>query len=353
LNNKDITVAVAMSGGVDSSVTASLLQEQGYRLIGLTMRIKPDEVIGQPSAADDARRVAEKLDIPFHVADFRDLFQERVIDYFVQSYLAGRTPNPCVVCNQKLKFGALLDQARVLGADFIATGHYARVGFDPRHQRYTIRKAMDSRKDQSYVLYGLTQEQLSHTLFPLGDFTKLQIRDKARQLGLAVAEKPESQEICFIEDNDYRRFIRERVGARIKPGPMVDTAGKIIGQHLGLAYYTIGQRKGLGLALGYPAYVVAMDAARNTLVIGREESLSGRTLIAGSNNFVAIPQLDEPMAVTVKIRYKASEVPATITPLPEGKVRVDFQGEERAITPGQSVVYYLGDTVLGGGVIES
>lgn len=359
--NKQKTVVVAMSGGVDSSVTAALLKEQGYNLIGVTMQIWPEEEKNPAapggccnlSAVEDARRVAEKLDIPFYVMNFRPLFQTKVIDYFVQSYLAGKTPNPCIACNQEVKFAALLDKSRALGADYIATGHYARIAFDEHSQRFLMKKALDTHKDQTYVLYGFTQEQLAHTLLPLGDYTKPQIRQMARQMGLAVAEKPESQEICFVTDNDYRRFIKEKAAGKIIPGPMLDTTGRVIGRHQGIPFYTIGQRKGLGLALGHPAYVVAIDPVKNAVVIGDVADLTGHSLIASHNNYIFIDQLRQPMAVTVKIRYQSKEVPAMLVPLEDGLVRVDLQTPERAITPGQAVVYYAGENVVGGGIIEA
>ncbi|ATW23970.1 tRNA 2-thiouridine(34) synthase MnmA [Candidatus Formimonas warabiya] len=355
------TVLVAMSGGVDSSVAAALLQEQGYQLIGVTMQIWPED---QPdpegsggccslSAVEDARRVANALDIPYYVMNFRQLFKEKVIDYFIQEYLEGKTPNPCIACNQFVKFEALLHKALALGADFVATGHYAQVYFDEERGRFLLKKAQDRNKDQTYVLYSFTQAQLSKIMLPLGVFTKPQIREKAKEMGLSVvAEKPESQEICFVTDNDYRRFLREKAGNQIKPGPFLDRRGAMIGQHEGIPFYTIGQRKGLGIALGKPAYVTDICPAQNAVVIGDQEDLMKDRLTSCKNNFILMERLEKPMEVTAKIRYKAGEAPALITPLDADRVLVEFKEPQKAITPGQAVVYYQGEYVVGGGVIE-
>ncbi|MFY9174569.1 MAG: tRNA 2-thiouridine(34) synthase MnmA [Peptococcia bacterium] len=354
-------VVVAMSGGVDSSVAAALLLEEGYEVIGITMQIwQPDEEEDERNggccsltAVNDARRVADRLGIPYYVMNFQDLFAEKVIDYFTEEYLQGRTPNPCIACNRYIKFESLFQKAMGLGADYIATGHYVKNIYDQERGRYLLYKAEDMTKDQSYALYTMTQEQLARTLFPLGNYTKTVIRQKAAELGLLVADKPDSQEICFVTDNDYKRFLRQRVEPdRIKPGNFLNTQGEIIGRHEGLAYYTVGQRKGLGLALGYPAYVVALDPEKNAVIVGRDEEVFQQGLYAEDHNFIAFPELTEPVEVEAKIRYSAIPAPAVISPEADGRVKVIFQDKQRAITPGQAVVYYQGDLVVGGGTIS-
>lgn len=343
-------VAVAMSGGVDSSVAAALLLERGFEVTGVTMRLSPQN--GE-QVVEAARRVAERLGIPFYTADFEAIFKEKVVDYFCDEYSAGRTPNPCIVCNEKLKFGKLLSVTRELGAGYIATGHYVRISLDARTDRYVLKKGVDAEKDQSYALFSLTQSQLKHILTPLGDYTKSETRDIAESLSLEVARRKESQELCFIPDDDYGRFLRERMSDRIRPGPMMDMAGNVVSQHQGIQLYTIGQRKGLG-AFGEPMYVVRIDAQANVLVIGTRDELLTDRLTASEANFISIPKLREPVKATVKIRYNDPGVEGIASPLPDADDRFEvvFNQPRRAITPGQAVVLYDGDTVLGGGWID-
>lgn len=357
-------VLCAMSGGVDSSLAAALLLEQGYEVIGVTMQIWPDlpedftETSHQGccslSAVDDARSVANRLGIPYYVLNFQNVFEEKVIDYFADEYSRGRTPNPCIACNRYIKFDALLFKAQQLECDYVATGHYARVAQDDG--RWQLKKAANPAKDQTYVLFNLTQDQLARTLFPLGDYpSKELVRDEAAQRGFfRVADKPDSQEICFIPDNDYGRFLEERVPEAIQPGQFVTTGGQVLGEHKGIAHYTVGQRKGLGLAAGRPLYVVDIDVPRNLVVLGSNEEVFRPGLEADDMNWIAIPALTETLQVTAKIRSTAKEVPCTLEPVDgaPGRVRARFDQPQRAVTPGQAVVFYQGDRVVGGGYID-
>ncbi|RJQ25831.1 MAG: tRNA 2-thiouridine(34) synthase MnmA [Peptococcaceae bacterium] len=344
-----------MSGGVDSSVAAALLQEQGYDVTGVTMQIW-DSGAGNKccslAAVEDARRVAYRLGIPYYVMNFRDVFKEKVIDYFTAEYRRGRTPNPCIACNRFVKFEVFLYKAFGLGADFIATGHYARPGYCRRRGRYIVRRAKDQKKDQTYVLYGLTQPQMARTLMPLGDYTKDQVRRIASRLDLPVADKAESQEICFIADDNYRNFLAGKFAGEIKPGPFLDIHGRVIGRHRGIPYYTVGQRRGLGLSGDRRLYVVAIDPEKNTVTVGPEEATYGRTLEAADLNLILYNELVTPLEVEAQIRYNARPAPATVSSLTGGRLQVYFHHPQRSITPGQAVVFYQGDYLVGGAVIE-
>lgn len=354
-------VLVAMSGGVDSSVAAALLVEQGYDVIGVTLQIWPEGIrppgrhVGCCSvdAVDDARRVADRLGIPYYVFDFQEIFRRTVIAPFTRAYLQGQTPNPCVWCNEHVKFGALLDRAVQLGAEAVATGHYARVEQDPETGRWLLMRPRDRRKDQTYVLWPLTQEQLARVRFPLAPYTKEEVRELARARRLPVAYKPESQEICFIPDDDYRRYLREHAPEAVRPGEIVDTQGRVLGQHPGVAFFTIGQRKGLGLAAGRPLYVVDIDPAANRVVVGERDEARAWGLEARAVNWIAVPGLSEPARVEARIRRNAPDAPAVIEPAGGDPRRVlcRFDQPQWAVTPGQSVVWYAGDVVVGGGVI--
>ncbi|HUT69530.1 MAG TPA: tRNA 2-thiouridine(34) synthase MnmA [Desulfatiglandales bacterium] len=355
-------VIVAMSGGVDSSVAAAILKEEGYQVIGVTMQIWPPDRQKREldpfggccgvSAVEDAKRVAYKLNIPHYVLNFRDIFFQKVITPFCQDYSLGRTPNPCIKCNQYIKFGALLRKGRELGASSIATGHYARVEKDQVTGRYALRRGFDRRKDQSYFLYPLTQDQLKRVLFPVGDHSKEGVREIAGELGLSVAAKPESQEICFIPHNDYPRFLREHTPPTAVRGPIVDRQGDVLGEHQGIPFYTIGQRKRLGISSSEPLYVIAINPEENSIVVGSKGETYGDELIASHLNWISINKLEHSIEASVKIRYLHEEAEATITPLNEDKVNIRFKELQMAITPGQAAVFYEGDTVIGGGTIE-
>ena len=359
--NAKTKVVVAMSGGVDSSLTAALLVQEGYEVIGVTMQLWTEDVpVDDPnhrgccslSEVEDARRVAQTLGIPHYVMNFRDDFHHLVVEYFIREYTAGRTPNPCIACNRHIKFERLLTKAAALGADYVATGHYARVIKDEQSGRVLLCKGVDTTKDQSYVLYHLNQQTLQKFLFPLGGMEKTKTRELARQFNLVVANKPESQEICFIPDDDYKRFLREHAPQSLRPGDIVTQDGQVLGRHEGLPFYTIGQRKGLGIAAAHPLYVVEIDAAHNRVVVGPPEAVYASELLADDLNWIAIDDLEKPLQVHAKIRYAAHEAPAMVFPEANGMVRVKFEQPQRAITPGQSVVFYHGEKVVGGGVIR-
>jgi len=354
-------VVIGMSGGVDSSVAAYILQQQGYDVIGVTMKLwtHPDESQNMEdtgccglSAVDDARRVANQLGIPYYVMNFKEPFRKKVVDYFIHEYLAGRTPNPCIACNRFIKFEELLKKAHALGAYYVATGHYSKIVYDEKINKYLIKKSNAAEKDQTYVLYNFTQEQLRHTLMPLGDFhSKEEVREIASKIGLNTALKPESQEICFIPDNDYGRFIVQEKPEEVVPGNFIDKNGKILGRHKGIANYTIGQRKGLGIALGKPVYVIDILPETNEVVLGENEDLFGTELIAEDVNLIFLDHIEEGMEVMAKIRYHSEPAFARLYPDKKNQIRVVFAQPQRAITPGQAVVFYLGDILVGGGTI--
>lgn len=350
-------VMLAMSGGVDSSASAILLLEAGYELLGATLRLFDDEAkqregaCGASSDIEDARRVAQRLGFPHEVFPYMDRFRAQVIDRFADAYRAGNTPNPCIDCNRTIKFGALLDEALARGFDAMATGHYARVARDEETGRWLLKKAADEKKDQTYVLYQLTQEQLAHVLFPLGGLCKEEVRAIAQQHGLVNAQKPDSQDICFIPDGDYASFIRRHTGEASAPGRFVDSEGNPLGEHQGLVHYTVGQRKGLGAAFGKPMYVLAKNARENSVTLGSNEELFAREMLADRVNLISIERLSAPMRVQAKTRYRHAAQPATLFPAAEGRVRVVFDEAQRAITPGQAAVFYDGELVVGGGTI--
>lgn len=359
---KKKTVVIGMSGGVDSSVAAYLLKEQGYEVIGVTMQIWQDEpeCVLEPeggccglSAVEDARRVAQMLEIPYYVMNFRKEFKEQVMDYFTREYVAGRTPNPCIVCNRYVKWESLLKRSMEIGADYIATGHYARI----RHLengRYAIQRSVTAAKDQTYALYNLTQYQLAHTLMPVGEYTKDEIRSIAGKIGLRVADKPDSQEICFIPDHDYAGYIeRECPEALQGVGNFVDKEGNVIGKHKGIIHYTVGQRKGLNLSMGKPVFVTEIRPQTNEIVIGDNEDCYSKELYADRINYAAEEKMPEQFRANAKIRYAHAGAPCTVERIGADGIHVVFDEPQRAITPGQAVVLYQDDIVLGGGRIGS
>lgn len=349
------TVVVGMSGGVDSSVSAYLLKEQGYNVIGITMMLwsegpENDSGCCGISAIDDAKRVCDMLDIPHYVLNFKEEFKCNVINNFVSEYVIGRTPNPCIVCNRYIKWEALLRRSREIGADYLATGHYAKIS-QLDNGRFAITKSASDKKDQTYVLYNLTQEQLSHTIFPLGDYEKEQVREIASSIGLQVATKKDSQDICFIPDNDYGRFLKD-TGVKLPgPGNFVDKEGNILGQHKGIHQYTIGQRKGLGISAANPLFVSNIDVANNQVVLGSNDDVFSNTLRCNTINYMGAAQFNDGQIINAKIRYSASPEECRVYNEADGVLRCEFLAPVRAVTPGQAVVFYDNDIVLGGGII--
>ncbi len=339
-----------MSGGVDSSVAAALLKQQGHEVTGVTIRVKPAD--GSSDDIHMAQRVAGKLGIAHHTVDCREVFDKEVVAHFCSEYGRGRTPNPCVRCNEFVKFAALMEKAQELGAEFIATGHYARIALDEVSERYQLNKGRDSGKDQSYFLYFLRQDVMGHVLLPLGDMKKNDVRNIAKSLGLASAERAESQDVCFVASGDYRGFVGARMPLASEPGPILDSARNVLGRHHGILSYTIGQRKGMGISDKQPLYVTRIDAERNAIIVGSKADVYGDELIASNLNWIEFDALEQPIEVKAKIRYRHREDEAVVTPLSDDRVYVKFAQPQMALTPGQAVVFYHGSVVVGGGTIE-
>ena len=350
---------IAMSGGVDSSVAAKLMTQQGYDCVGCTMRLYENDMIGQDlldtccslESTEDARSVTDSIGIPYHIFHYEQLFEKEVIEPFVKEYEAGRTPNPCIECNRCMKFSHLFEKMKQLDCDVVVTGHYAGIDYDKASGRYLLKKAADPSKDQSYVLYCMTQEQLAHTRFPLGNYKKDETRRIAEDQGFRNAKKHDSQDICFVPDGDYVSFMERYRGKTYPPGDFIDKDGNVLGRHKGYVHYTIGQRRGLGIAAEHPLYVVDIRPDTNTVVLGKNEDLFSRELIANKINLISVAKIDQPMRVKAKIRYRHKEQDATVVQIDEDTIKVVFDEPQRAITKGQAVVLYDNDVVVGGGTI--
>lgn len=348
---------IAMSGGVDSSLAAKIMIDEGYECIGCTMKLYDNDVVGISNAhtcctlddIEDARRVAYDLSMDYHVFNFKDGFHENVIQRFIDAYEAGRTPNPCIDCNRYMKFDKLFERAEILDCDYIVTGHYARIDSDG--ERYYLKKALDDTKDQSYVLYSLTQEQLKHIKFPLGNLKKTEVRELARECNFINAAKPDSQDICFVPDGKYSEFIERETGKKYEEGNFVDVNGNVLGRHKGVIRYTIGQRKGLGIAFNEPIYVKEINVEDNTVTLARDNELYSSELIANNINLISVDRITEPMKVMAKVRYRHDPAAAVVTQISDDKIKVEFMEPQRAITKGQAVVLYQDDVVVGGGTI--
>lgn len=353
-------VVVAMSGGVDSSVAAALLLEQGFDVIGVTMDLFPLPVQDCDSfrsccgrgAIADANRVASQLKISHYALNLREPFAKWVVSDFCDEYAKGRTPNPCIRCNRFIKFDILWARAKKMGAEYLATGHHARISKDKNTGKFVLKKGVDAQKDQTYFLYSMTHEQLARTLMPIGHFTKRQVREKAKEMGLAVHQRRESQEICFIPDDDHGRFLEQKIPGFFQSGPIVDRQGRVLGHHKGICHYTIGQRRGLGIAASHPLYVLEIHPESHKIVVGENEHLYKKRMIVSRLNFIGPEDLADPVSVTAKIRYKHKEAKALLSSLDGNKALLAFDVAQRAVTPGQSAVFYEGDLVLGGGIIE-
>lgn len=358
--SKSERIVAAMSGGVDSSVAAALLKKKGLDVVGITFRMWPREECGSSAgraccnleAVTRARGVAGDFDIPYYVVDFSNAFKLHVIDYFCAEYLKGSTPNPCVVCNEKIKFGKLLEKARELGASQVATGHYARTSCDRRSGRYLLREGKDKSKDQSYFLFNLSQKQLKGASFPLGDITKDRVRQLAKSMKIRTFDTVSSQDVCFVQDLEYAEYIKEKAGVEIRPGEIVDGSGKILGVHKGIPFYTIGQRRGLKVSHSEPLYVTGIDIGKNRIIVGPRGEVMKKSLVARDMNWIAVEDIDKPIRVMARIRYNHKKSRAIVTRLGKDSVRVDFDEPQAAPTPGQAVVFYKGDVVLGGGWIK-